>query len=244
MKHDKPVPKTHKKVKVVPKAVKTANSARKFDLLYSHEPALSQDTLQELRSIEPLLAQRSKAAVKFHANDLAPEDQKIRDAQKLLEYVKVLQVPKKKEIQADVKVPIAKLKSTVAEKPKDKKKAKDSVKKNTKSSKSHVSKAKSKPKGVKLENLSKTITYKNRKYKITPVVDWEKISKMLEALGYKAVHIVGMKDKHIQSGLKEHLEKHGIHKVNKDKGSKLHAATESFVSAVHRHKTWRNSKQN
>ena len=208
------------------------------------------ETFRGLHSLGPLLSHASKAAVNYHKNDLNDEEEKIHDAQKLLEYAKVLHVPRKlkSHIEAQVKIPVSKIESTiakkVAQKRKDKKTAaKDSAKKNTssKSSKSHVTKKASKqvPKGVKLENLSKTITYKNQKYKITPVVDWEKISKVLKSLGYKAVHIVGMKDSHLQKGLKEHLEKHGIHNAAKDKP---HAATESFVSAVHREKTWRNSK--
>jgi hypothetical protein len=90
-----------------------------------------------------------------------------------------------------------------------------------------------------MDRLSKTVTYKNQKYKITPIVDWKKISKMLMSLGYKAVHTVGMKNKHLEKGLKDHLQQDGVTKVMTGK-HKVHVAPETFVSATHRHKSWRN----
>ena len=92
-----------------------------------------------------------------------------------------------------------------------------------------------------MDNLSKTVTYKNQKYKITPIVDWKKISKMLKSLGYKAIHIVGMKNKHLAKGLKDHLQMNGVStKITTGALHKPHVAPESFVSATHRHKSWHN----
>ena len=215
-----------------------------------------------LHSIEPLLSQQTKGVMKFHENDLSPENEKIRDAQKLLEYVKVLQPPRKfKFIGHKVSSANYKKKSTTlkkATKPekqenKEEEKERDKVKNDVKSkpkaitntAKSHVTKTvakkKLKVKGTPLTSLSKTVTYKNHKYKITPVVDWERISKMLESLGYKAVHIVGVKDKKIHEDITEHLKNHGVDKVLGHKG-KDKVATETFVSAVHRENSWHNGK--
>lgn len=198
--------------------------------------------------------------MKFHENDLSPENEKIRDAQKLLEYVKVLNPPKsflegKISFGNDKKKSTTSKKLKKAEKHEDREdekeessKQKDEVKEDDKSkakpsnkaAKSSVAKKKLKTKGTPLTSLTKTVTYKNHKYKITPVVDWERISKMLESLGYKAVHIVGVKDKSIHKDLTEHLKKHGVDKILTHKG-KEKAAAETFVSAVHREKSWHNS---
>lgn len=171
-------------------------------------------------SMEPILSQQSSVAMKYHDNkDLSTENEKIKDAQKLLEYVKTLSPPKKNK--------------TI---------------KHENASKKHVTKKpskKSKTKkisGVPMDNLSKTVTYKNQKYKITPIVDWKKISKMLKSLGYKAIHIVGMKNKHLEKGLKKHLHKSGVTKIITGKTHKLHVANETFVSAIHRHKSWHNGE--
>lgn len=172
-------------------------------------------------SMEPLLSQQSSVAMKYHDNkDLTTENEKIRDAQKLLEYVKVLHVKKNK-----ANVHENATKKHVTKKP--------SKKSKTKSKKIN---------GVPMDNLSKTVTYKNQKYKITPVVDWKKISKMLKSLGYKAIHIVGMKDKHLEKGIKAQIQKNGIVKVTTGKKHKPHAAHETAVKAIHREKSYRNRK--
>lgn len=244
------------KDKVVPEKPKTEQSTRKHEL--AGEGFIPADTIKILHSIEPLLSQQSKGVMKFHENDLSPENEKIRDAQKLLEYVKVLNPPKKMAIlEAKVSLANDKKKSTtkkpkkiVTHEHKDKeqedREQKDEVKKEEKSKPNHapkskVAKKKLKVKGTPLTSLSKTVTYKNHKYKITPVVDWERISKMLESLGYKAVHIVGVKDKSIHKDLTEHLKKHGVDNIlsHKIKGK---AAAETFVSAVHREKSWHNDE--
>jgi len=219
------------------------------------------DTIKILHSIEPLLSQQTKGVMKFHENDLSPENEKIRDAQKLLEYVKVLNPPKnflegKLSFGNDKKKSTTSKKLKKVEKHKDREdekeessKQKDELKEDdkpkpkpsNKAAKSRVAKKKLKTKGTPLTSLTKTVTYKNHKYKITPVVDWERISKMLESLGYKAVHIVGVKDKSIHKDLTEHLKKHGVDKILTHKG-KEKAAAETFVSAVHREKSWHNSK--
>ncbi|XP_058954839.2 uncharacterized protein [Pocillopora verrucosa] len=220
--------------------------------------AMHQHCAKTCNLCEPLLSQQSKGVMKFHENDLSPENEKIRDAQKLLEYVKVLNPPKKMAIlEAKVSLANEKKKSTtkkpkkiVTHEDKDKeqedREQKDEVKKEEKSKPNHapkskVAKKKLKVKGTPLTSLSKTVTYKNHKYKITPVVDWERISKMLESLGYKAVHIVGVKDKSIHKDLTEHLKKHGVDNIlsHKIKGK---AAAETFVSAVHREKSWHNDE--
>lgn len=247
-------------LKLVPQKAKAEQSSRKDGLTRYGEEFIPEDTIRILHSIEPLLTQQAKGVMKFHANDLSPENEKIHDAQKLLEYVKVLQPPRKfKFFEEKAHNSNDKKKSTTSEKAKttakheneDKKEGKDKIKDidnpkpkpNTKAAKSHVAKKvvkkKLKVKGTPLTSLSKTVTYKNHKYKITPVVDWERISKMLESLGYKAVHIVGVKDKKIHQDITEHLRKHGVDKVLTHKG-KEKVAAETFVSAVHREKSWHN----
>lgn len=234
------------RVKVVPEKPKTEQSSRKHDL--AGEEVIPADTIKILHSIEPLLSQQTKGVMKFHENDLSPANEKIRDAQKLLEYVKVLNPPKKMAI-LEAKVSLAKdKKKSTTKRPKkvvlheDKDKKEDKPKPSNKATKSKVAKKKKlKVKGTPLTSLSKTVTYKNHKYKITPVVDWERISKMLESLGYKAVHIVGVKDKSIHKDLTDHLKQHGVHNVLTHKG-KGKAAAETFVSAVHREKSWHNGK--
>lgn len=171
-------------------------------------------------SMEPLLSQQSSVAMKYHDNkDLTSENEKIKDAQKLLEYVKVLNVPKKNKSA----------------------KHENAIKKHITKTASKKSKTK-KITGVPMDKLSKTVTYKNQKYKITPIVDWKKISKMLKSLGYKAIHIVGMKNKHLEKGLKDHLHKNGVTKIITGKKLKPHVANETFVSAIHRHKSWHNGE--
>ena len=241
----------------MPEKPKTEQSTRKHEL--AGEGFIPADTIKILHSIEPLLSQQSKGVMKFHENDLSPENEKIRDAQKLLEYVKVLNPPKKMAIlEAKVSLANDKKKSTTKkpkkivthedeDKEQEDREQKDEVKKEEKSKPNHAPKSKVakkkklKVKGTPLTSLSKTVTYKNHKYKITPVVDWERISKMLESLGYKAVHIVGVKDKSIHKDLTEHLKKHGVDNIlsHKIKGK---AAAETFVSAVHREKSWHNGK--
>ena len=257
----------HKIVKLVPQTSTVGQSSRKNNLAKYAEGFIPEDTIKILHSIEPLLSQQTKGVMKFHRNDLSPENEKIRDAQKLLEYVKVLQPPRKfKFLENTFSSAKDKKKSTTftnvkkAEKHGNEdnkgegdsksgvsKKIKDSgklnLKPNTKAVKSKVAKtvAKKKLKGTPLTSLSKTVTYKNHKYKITPVVDWERISKMLESLGYKAVHIVGVKDKKIHQDITDHLKQHGVDKVFEHKGGKKVAA-ETFVSAVHREKSWHNGR--
>lgn len=243
--------------KVIPQISKTEHSLRKNNLAKYEDGFIPADTIKILHSIEPLLSQQTKGVMKFHENDLSPENEKIHDAQKLLEYVKVLNPPKN-FVEGKISFGNDKKKSTTSkklkkeEKHEDKKdekeessKQKDDVKPKAKPSnkaaKSRVAKKKLKTKGTPLTSLTKTVTYKNHKYKITPVVDWERISKMLESLGYKAVHIVGVKDKSIHKDLTEHLKKHGVDKILTHKG-KGTAAAETFVSAVHREKSWHNSK--
>jgi len=174
---------------------------------------------QSSSSIEPLLSQQSSVAMKYHDNkDLSSENEKIKDAQKLLEYIKTL----------------PKANKTV--------KHENASKKHVTKKPSKKSKTAKKISGVPMDNLSKTVTYKNQKYKITPIVDWKKISKMLKSLGYKAIHIVGMKNKHLEKGLKDHLHKNGVTKIITGKSHKLHVANETFVTAIHRHKSWHNGK--
>ena len=249
-------------VTLLPQKPKNVQSSRKDGLTRYSEGFIPEDTLRILHSIEPLLSQQTKGVMKFHENDLSPENEKIRDAQKLLEYVKVLQPPKKfKFFEGKVSSASNKKKSTTLKKAtksakhEDKKEEeerdeikddeKPKPKTNTNAAKSHVTKTvakkKLKVKGTPLTSLSKTVTYKNHKYKITPVVDWERISKMLESLGYKAVHIVGVKDKKIHADITEHLKNHGVDKVIGHKG-KGKVAAETFVSAVHREKSWHNGK--
>lgn len=241
---------------MVPEKAKDEHSSRKNDLAKFGEAFIPADTIKILHSIEPLLSQQTKGVMKFHENDLSPENEKIRDAQKLLEYVKVLNPPKK-TIAENISFGKDKKKSTTSAKPKklvkhedkeekkvkeeDKPKPKPKPKPSNKAAKSSVAKKKPKVKGTPLTSLSKTVTFKNHKYKITPVVDWERISKMLESLGYKAVHIVGVKDKSIHKDLSEHLRKHGVNKILTQKG-KEKVAAETFVSAVHREKSWHNGK--
>lgn len=242
---------------MVPQKPKYEHSSRKNDLARFGEGFIPADTIKILHSIEPLLSQQTKGVMKFHENDLSPENEKIRDAQKLLEYVKVLNPPKK-TVEEKISFGKDKKKSTTSTKPKKTAKQEDKkdVKKNeevkkedkpkpkpsNKAAKSSVAKKKKlKVKGTPLTSLTKTVTFKNHKYKITPVVDWERISKMLESLGYKAVHIVGVKDKSIHKDLTEHLKKHGVDKILTHKG-KEKAAAETFVSAVHREKSWRNGR--
>lgn len=206
-------------------AVKPEVKAAALQKLYrNEETVIPSETISALHSIEPLLSQQSSVAMKYHNNeDMSTENEKIKDAQKLLEYVKVLKVaPKKKP--ASVKSAAKKHTLKIA--------------KTKKSSKKSQTK---KLKGVPMDKLSKTVTYKNQKYKITPIVDWGKISKMLKSLGYKAVHIVGARNKHLEKGLKDHLTQSGVTKVMTGK-QKVHAAPETFVSATHRHKSWRNGK--
>jgi len=261
----------HKTVKLVPEKPKNEPSSRKDGLARYGEGSIPEDTLKILHSIEPLLSQQTKGVMKFHENDLSPENEKIRDAQKLLEYVKVLQPPKKfKFLEENISSAKDKKKSTTLRKTKKTEKHDDEDQRVEKESKSkqkdeiaikHIKKTKPKPstkadkskvaktvvkkklkvKGTPLTSLSKTVTYKNHKYKITPVVDWERISKMLESLGYKAVHIVGVKDKNIHQDITEHLKKHGVDKILGHKG-KEKVAAETFVSAVHREKSWRNDE--
>lgn len=249
--------------KATPQKPKTEHSLRKNKLEKYEDGFIPADTIKILHSIEPLLSQQTKGVMKFHENDLSPENEKIRDAQKLLEYVKVLNPPKnllegkisfgnekkksttsktlkkaeKHEVREDEKEESSKQKDEVKEDDKSSLKSKHS----NKAAKSRVAKKKLKTKGTPLTSLTKTVTYKNHKYKITPVVDWDRISKMLESLGYKAVHIVGVKDKSIHKDLTEHLKKHGVDKILTHKG-KEKAAAETFVSAVHREKSWHNSK--
>lgn len=231
-------------------------STRKNNLARYAEGLIPEDTIKILHSIEPLLSQQTKGVMKFHQNDLSPENEKIHDAQKLLEYVKVLQPPRKfKFLKEEIFSAKDKKKSRTlksVQKPAkhdDKTKngdndnrSKDSEKNkhtpNTRTIKSKLTK-KLKVKGTPLTSLSKTVTFKNHKYKITPVVDWERISKMLGSLGYKAVHIVGVKDKKIHQDITEHLKKHGVDKILGHKGNDKVAA-ETFVSAVHREKSWHN----
>lgn len=229
-------------------------STRKNNLARYAEGLIPEDTIKILHSIEPLLSQQTKGVMKFHQNDLSPENEKIHDAQKLLEYVKVLQPPRKfKFLKEEISSAKDKKKSTTltsVQKPakhndrnkKEDNKSKDSEKSkhkaNTRIIKSKLTK-KLKVKGTPLTSLSKTVTFKNHKYKITPVVDWERISKMLGSLGYKAVHIVGVKDKKIHQDITEHLKKHGVDKILGHKGNDRVAA-ETFVSAVHREKSWHN----
>ncbi|XP_068756670.1 uncharacterized protein [Montipora capricornis] len=243
-------------IKPSPQNPKVAQSSRKNGLLRYSEEVIPADTIKILHSIEPLLAQQTKGIMKFHQNDLTPENKKIRDAQKLLEYVKVLHPPKKIAFNADKlrkKSTTLKPKTHAKQVDKGKKVAKEGAKTkdkpkskpSTKAVKSKVvkkaPKKKLKVKGTPLTSLSKTVTYKNHKYKITPVVDWERISKMLESLGYKAVHIVGVKDKKLHEDITEHLKNHGVDKVLKHDG-KGKAAAETFVSAVHREKSWHNDE--
>ena len=247
--------------KAVPQIPKTEHSLRKNNLAKYEDEFIPADTIKILHSIEPLLSQQTKGVMKFHENDLSPENEKIHDAQKLLEYVKVLNPPKN-FVEGKISFGNDKKKSTTSKKLKKEEKhedkedekeesskqkddvkedAKPKAKPSNKAAKSRVAKKKLKTKGTPLTSLTKTVTYKNHKYKITPVVDWERISKMLESLGYKAVHIVGVKDKSIHKDLTEHLKKHGVDKIFTHKG-KGKAAAETFVSAVHREKSWHNSK--
>lgn len=251
------------KIKAIPQKPKAEHSSRKNDLARYGEGFIPADTLRILHSIEPLLSQQTKGVMKFHENDLSPENEKIHDAQKLLEYVKVLNPPKKMNIlEGNISFGKDKKKSTTSKKRKkadkhedeedkkedkvkeeDKPKPKPKPKPSNKAAKSSVAKKlkkKPKVKGTPLTSLTKTVTFKNHKYKITPVVDWERISKMLESLGYKAVHIVGVKDKSIHKDLTDHLKQHGVDALtHKGKGK---AAAETFVSAVHREKSWHNGK--
>ena len=229
-------------------------STRKNNLARYAEGLIPEDTIKILHSIEPLLSQQTKGVMKFHQNDLSPENEKIHDAQKLLEYVKVLQPPRKfKFLNEEISSAKDKKKSTTlasVQKPakhnnrnkkednKSKDREKSKHKANARTIKSKLTK-KLKVKGTPLTSLSKTVTFKNHKYKITPVVDWERISKMLGSLGYKAVHIVGVKDKKIHQDITEHLKKHGVDKILGHKGNDKVAA-ETFVSAVHREKSWHN----
>ena len=245
----------HNQAKPSPQKPRVAQSSRKDGLMRYSEELIPADTLKVLHSIEPLLSLQTKGVMKFHQNDLTPENKKIHDAQKLLEYVKVLHPPKnikflaakkKKLTTSKPKAPVKHVDKTEKEK-KQKSRVEDkpNPKPSTKAAKSKVAKKapkkKLKVKGTPLTSLSKTVTYKNHKYKITPVVDWERISKMLESLGYKAVHIVGVKDKKIHQDITEHLKNHGVDKVIND-GEKEKVAAETFVSAVHREKSWRNGK--
>ena len=250
--------------KLVPEKPKDGKTVRKNEFARYGEEFIPEDTIKILHSIEPLLSQQTKGVMKFHENDLSPENEKIRDAQKLLEYVKVLQPPKKfKFLEEKLSSAKDKKKSTTLRTAKKEEKHEDEDKEEEKESESkqrdeirdkqkpkHTTKAvaktvvkkkKLKVKGTPLTSLSKTVTYKNHKYKITPVVDWERISKMLESLGYKAVHIVGVKDKNIHHDITQHLKKHGVDKVLVHK-EKEKVAAESFVSAVHREKSWHNGR--
>jgi len=245
----------HNQSKPSPQKPRVAQSSRKDGLTRYSEDLIPADTLKVLHSIEPLLSQQTKGLMKFHQNDLSPENKKIHDAQKLLDYVKVLHPPKnfkfvvakkKKSTTSIPKAPVKHVDKTKKEKKQksrveDKPNPKPSTKAVTSKVTKKALKKKLKVKGTPLTSLSKTVTYKNHKYKITPVVDWERISKMLESLGYKAVHIVGVKDKKIHQDITEHLKNHGVDKVIND-GAKDKVAAETFVSAVHREKSWRNDE--
>lgn len=205
----------------VSKPLKIAKSHDKVDEKVKAEVLHKLFTSPQTDSLlEPLLSQQSSVAMKYHENkDLTTENEKIRDAQKLLEYVKVLHVKKNK---ADVN--------------------ENATKKHVTKKPSKKSKTSKKINGVPMDNLSKTVTYKNQKYKITPVVDWKKISKMLKSLGYKAIHIMGMKNKHLEKGIKAHLQNDGSLKVTVGKKKKPHAATETLMTGIHREKSFHNRK--
>ena len=286
--------KYHSTVKITPQKAQTEQSSRKDDLLKYGQGFIPDDTIKILHSIEPLLLQQTGGTMKFHENDLIPANEKIRDAQKLLEYVKVLKGPKsfdhepntfenlaankkqnselekegskqadkmemglnkknernlktrdkKKEKVPDKEKKRQGDKDKATKKPEVNDKGKDKPKPTPAKSaaNSQVHQKKLKVKGTPLSRLSKTVTYKNHQYKITPVVDWEKISKMLESLGYKAVHIVGVKNKNIHKDLEDHLKKHGVHKIVGSKVKADKVAAETFVSAVHREKSWHNGR--
>ena len=203
--------------------------------LRNGEVVIPEETLKSLHSIEPLLLHHSKEAVKFNDNDIEEQTEKIRDAEKLLSDVKSLDILKNNGQES------ASVKSEVS-------KAKPKSLKSTAKSKVTTKKTSTASKAVPLKSLSKTVTYKNRKYKITPLVDWGKINRMLKALGFKAVNLVAnnpkVEGKHLAKHLKAHLTE------NDKTGSRIihtntktpHAATETFVSAVHREKSYHNSK--
>ncbi|XP_032222234.1 uncharacterized protein LOC116604264 [Nematostella vectensis] len=204
-----------------PKGKADANSAKKSVTGVASEVLknlFTDSSVSELHSIEPLLGKQSKDAMKFHDNDMSDEEKKISDAKQLLEDAKSLKrAPKKKpekEVQANTKSKIAK-----------------------KGQKQASLKKADKLKGIPIEKLSKTITYKNKKYKVTPIVDWKKISKMLKSLGYKAIHILGAHNKHLAKGLKKHLKDNGVSTKVK---TSAHVAEDTVVKASHREKSWRN----
>ena len=206
-------------------------------VLHNGEVVIPEETLKSLHSIEPLLLHHSKEAVKFNDNDIEEQTEKIHDAERLLSDVKSLEALKNiTNENGSAKSKVTKAKLKVSKSDTKLKVSKKTAKKTMKS------------KAVPLKALTKTVTYKNRKYKITPIVDWGKINKMLKALGFKAVNLVAantkLEGKHLEKHLKAHL-------TSKDKtGSKIihldtkrpHAAAETFVSAVHREKSYHNSK--
>lgn len=104
-----------------------------------------------------------------------------------------------------------------------------------------VVKKKFKVKGILLISLLKIVIYKNYKYKIILVVDWEWIFKMLESFGYKVVYIVGVKDKSIYKDFMEYFKKYGVDNIllYKIKGK---VVVEMFVLVVYWEKFWYNGK--
>lgn len=225
--------KQHRKKK--PKAFKSKASGKIIQSKSNSEVVIPQDTLKALHSIEPLLLHHSKEAVKFSDNDIEKQTAKIHDAEKLLSDVKSLEALK--DITGTTKSKVTKVHS----KPKTSKSAAKS-----KVTKKKTSKKTIKSKAVPLKSLTKTVTYKNRKYKITPIVDWDKINKMLKALGFKAVNLVAgnskIHGKHLEKHLKAHLSSKSGSKVINLSTKVPHAAAETFVSAVHRQKSYHNKE--